>query len=811
MRKIYLIFCLLLANIAYAQVEPIGTARLKANGSTVTVAGIVTNDAAHDNRNRNRSFQDATGGLNIFAQNTPAAPTLQSLKPGDSIVVTGVLAEFNNLKQLVEPLTITRVAENKRVPSPVIVTMADLANPAIAEPLESMLVRVEDVVFDTRDAIFGSGTSGRSYDIDDPKNPVPGNCFPVSADCNNGPVVRINPGNPLVGVDVPRGTVSVSGNLGQFAAAYQIVVRGRQDLELGLVIENVRQNNIQLNSFNLSFTTNQRAKTRVRWGTIFLVDVNTSDATNYVADYDTTFVGEINVAELKTNHSIDITGLNEASLYFVEIFCQNAEGNKNTIFADVYGTASQSTGEIKVFFNKTVDVSVSRNGATPIVTTDMAQVIADYIDRANESVDVAIYNMNTAGGAKIATALNAARTRGVQVRFIFAGEPANTGLSLLSGGATGIPKLRDRNTTGAAALQRTGTGNHNKFIVIDPNSRLNSFVITGSGNFTDNNLFTDPNNFLVIQDQTLARAYRAEFDEMWGEGPVNPNSTATVGTSPDFNRQKMSRMGAQKIKNTPSKFLIGERLVELFFSPSDKTTNAIRKALYSTDNDMRFALLLITSDDLRTPIDSMQNVGWDVKGLIDDENAVPENSTLVPGSDYFWLRDRGVNVNAYTSATTQLHHKYAVIDAVRTNSDPQVVTGSHNWSSSAETSNDENTLIIHDAKIANMYRQEFAQRWFEATGIRDAYLLALDEPIQESGAVIYPNPSQGDFAIQFDRAINSSIEVRILDLQGKLVQQQQMLVNGKKMAMGTDLPKGMYVLQISLEGKTFTRKLVVAK
>jgi phosphatidylserine/phosphatidylglycerophosphate/cardiolipin synthase-like enzyme len=809
MRKIYLILCLLLANIAYSQtIEPIATARLKSNGTVVTVAGVVTNDAAHDNRNRNRSFQDGTGGLNIFAQNTPAAPALQALKPGDSIVVTGTLAEFNNLKQLVEPLTIN-VVGTKPVPAPIVVTLGDLRNPAYAETIESMLVKVEDVFFDTGDAIFGSGTSGRSYYIRNDQFPTPpGNCFPVSANCNQGPVVRVNPGNSLVGTEVPRGLVSITGNLGQFAAAYQIVVRGKQDVVLGLAVENVEQKNIQTNRFDLTFQTNQKAKARVRWGSIFLVDVDDTDPTNYIANYDTTFVGEINVQEAKTEHEFRITGLDEAKSYFVEIFCTTEDGSKKVTFTNVYSTASQSTGEIKVFFNRPVDASLSRNGAVASVVNNIDEIIASYIDKANTSVDVSMYNANVAGAAKIATALQNAKARGVQVRYIFSGESNNLAHPLLNN----IPRMRDRNVGGPAALQRTGTGNHNKFIVIDPESRLNSYVITGSGNFTNNNLFTDPNNFIIIQDQALARAYRTEFDEMWGEGPVNPASTATVGTSPDFNRQKLSRMGAQKIKNTPSKFIIGDRLVELYFSPTDGTTNAIRKALYSTNNDMRFALLILTSDDLRVPIDSMQNVGWDVKGLIDKENAVPDGNIApaVPGSDFYWLRDRGVNVNSYATAD-QLHHKYAVVDAVRTNSDPLVVTGSHNWTGAAETSNDENTLIIHDARIANMFRQEFGQRWFEATGIRDAYLLALDEPIGEYGAIIYPNPSQGNFTIRLDRNLYTNAQIRIVDLQGKLLEEKSISVEGRNLEINTNLPKGMYILQVEIEGQALTRKFVVTK
>ncbi|MDW8295395.1 MAG: phospholipase D-like domain-containing protein, partial [Raineya sp.] len=677
-------------------------------------------------------------------------------------------------------------------------------NPAIAEPLESMLVRLEDVLIDTGDRIFGSGSTGRSYDIDEPNNRVPGNCFPVSADCNAGPVMRINPGNSLVGVEVPRGLVSITGNLGQFAAAYQIVVRGIKDFEVGLAIEKVDQVNIQTTSFELKFSTNQSAKSRVRWGNIFLASVNTSDPNNFIADYDTTFVGEIVDNNFKLDHVARITGLNVATPYFVEIFCENAAGKK-VVYTDVYTTASESTGEIKVFFNKPVDASLSRNGVVATVVNNMDEIIASYIDRATTSVDVAIYNANVAGATKIATALQNARNRGVQVRYIYSGETANLAHPLLNN----IPRLRDRNGT-TGALGRTGTGNHNKFIVIDPNSRLNSYVITGSGNFTNNGFFDDPNNFLIIQDQALARAYRIEFDEMWGEGPVNPNSTQTNSNHSDFDRQPRSRFGGQKIKNTPSKFIIGDKLVELYFSPTDGPTNAIRNAIYSTDNDLRFALLILTSDELRVPIDSMQNVGWDVKGLIEDENAVADN--VVSGSDFVWLRDRGVNVQSYPSGTTrQFHHKYAVIDAVRTTSDPMVITGSFNWTSSAENSNDENLLIIHDARIANMYRQEFGERWFEATNFRDAYLLALDEPNDVSGAVIYPNPSQGKFTIRLSENLYSSVHIRIVDLQGKVIEEQNLAVSGRNLQVNTTLSKGMYVLQLNIEGKTFTRKLVITE
>ena len=42
-----------------------------------------------------------------------------------------------------------------------------------------------------------------------------------------------------------------------------------------------------------------------------------------------------------------------------------------------------------------------------------------------------------------------------------------------------------------------------------------------------------------------------------------------------------------------------------------------------------------------------------------------------------------------------------------------------NWSANGEDTNDENTLIIHDAAIANQFYQEFAARYYMSYGIVD--------------------------------------------------------------------------------------------
>ena len=52
-----------------------------------------------------------------------------------------------------------------------------------------------------------------------------------------------------------------------------------------------------------------------------------------------------------------------------------------------------------------------------------------------------------------------------------------------------------------------------------------------------------------------------------------------------------------------------------------------------------------------------------------------------------------------------MHHKVIVVD------EQLVITGSMNYSTNAEESNDENVIIIDNEDIARLYRQEFDRVW----------------------------------------------------------------------------------------------------
>ena len=60
-----------------------------------------------------------------------------------------------------------------------------------------------------------------------------------------------------------------------------------------------------------------------------------------------------------------------------------------------------------------------------------------------------------------------------------------------------------------------------------------------------------------------------------------------------------------------------------------------------------------------------------------------------------------------------LHHKFLILDA--TGANPVVITGSMNWTGAGAGSNDENTLIIHDAAVAQAYLAAY-QELYDALG-----------------------------------------------------------------------------------------------
>ncbi len=551
--------------------------------------------------------------------------------------------------------------------------------------------------------------------------------------------VYIRAGNPLENSLIPMGPVTLIGISSQYTFSvpandgYQILPRDSSDIiQTGALIftSAVVQSNITTISFDLSWSVSDSSSTNCNYGSTSTLGTAINNGGNTLT------------------HTMSLAGLQPATFYYVECYSVNG---MDTAFSNIgiYSTASNSSGIIRPYFNHSVDVSVSTGVDAQNITTYFNDTIKAYMNLAQNTLDICVYN---ASDATIATAINDAYTRGVAVRYIADDDVTNTMLISLD---PNIPiVMRDPSVAGIM---------HNKFIIVDANSTNNSWVMGGSTNWTNpSNLFNDYNNLIFIQDEAIAKAYTLEFEEMWA-----------------------GIFGTNKLDNTPHKFIVNGKDVEVYFSPSDQTTSKIINMIDNVDYSFEFGLLGFTRDDLGLAVIAKDGeFGVNVRGIIEQEN--------ITGSEFADLIAAGVNVKSHQGVPYQFHHKYAIADANVVASDPTVLTGSHNWSSNAENNSDENTLVIHDATIANIYLQEFTERFNElgTSGIDE--LIQLD-------ITIFPNPSAGKVEVKSDVVIQ---QINLYAVDGKLLNTTEESVIQIK-------TKGIYFIKIITEKGIAVKKIVI--
>ena len=174
----------------------------------------------------------------------------------------------------------------------------------------------------------------------------------------------------------------------------------------------------------------------------------------------------------------------------------------------------------------------------------------------------------------------------------------------------------------------------------------------------------------------------------------------------------------------------------------------------------------------------------------------------------------------YSANGNTQHHKYGIVDASYSQSDPTTITGSQNWSNAGENKNDENTLIINDVYIANQFMQEFKKRYNEAggTGAFGIPTSIDDNGIKEFSYQLhqnYPNPFNPVTTIRFEIPFTQKVELAIFDMLGREVKR---LYNGEAPAgvltidfNAKGLASGVYVYRLKTENCIDSKKLILLK
>ncbi|NOY97806.1 MAG: DUF1669 domain-containing protein [Chloroflexi bacterium] len=288
--------------------------------------------------------------------------------------------------------------------------------------------------------------------------------------------------------------------------------------------------------------------------------------------------------------------------------------------------------------------------------------LAAAIDEARLSVDVAAYSMSL---WSIRDALIRAHKRGVVVRVVMESDNRDRSVpqDLID---AGISVLGDR---------REGLM-HDKFVIID-----RSEVWVGSMNFTVSGAYSDNNNLIRIRSVKVAEDYETEFDEMFVDDMFGPD---VVAETPN-----------------PTLSIDGTRL-EVYFSPDDGVSDRLVDLLGDAQESIFFMAYSFTSDDIAAAITERAEAGVTVAGVM-DEGQVKSNV----GTEYDPFMQAGLDVRL-DGNDGLMHHKVFIIDG------QIVVTGSYNFSRSAETRNDENVVILYSPEIAQEYLDEFQRVYAQA-------------------------------------------------------------------------------------------------
>ncbi len=294
------------------------------------------------------------------------------------------------------------------------------------------------------------------------------------------------------------------------------------------------------------------------------------------------------------------------------------------------------------------------------------QVVVPLIDSAQSSVELASFDLNL---PSVLDALVRAKQRGVDVRVIIdtmSGETRLDAKRSPTGEELDAVRVLERVRIKVVDGGRSNGLMHNKFIVID--SRV---LVTGSMNFSYNDTYRNNNNLLVITDPTLIANYRAKFNEGF--------SARRFGARAEFGAQ-VSVLNIDGVQ------------VANYFSPPDSVMDKIVALTGTAQQSIRFMAFTYTHPDLINTMIARHQAGVDVQGIIEARGV--SQGMLVP------LYCHNVPVQVDGNRFT-MHHKVIIIDELI------VITGSYNFTKSADDANDENVLIIANRALAAGYLQEY--------------------------------------------------------------------------------------------------------
>ncbi len=313
---------------------------------------------------------------------------------------------------------------------------------------------------------------------------------------------------------------------------------------------------------------------------------------------------------------------------------------------------------------------------------EIAALVAGFIDRANASLELALYDVRLPGaaGTIVADSLRRAAERGVTVRLLYNVDssrppalhpPPETRPDILAE----LP-LDARPVPGIPDLM------HHKYAVRD-----RAAVWTGSANWTADSWTRQENVLVALESEALARAYAANFEELWERRDV----------------ERSGRVEPQLVE------LEGGTQGRAWFTPGHgvELSQAIATAIAAAEHRVRIASPVITSAPILATLAELGESGRvDVAGVVDEPQIDAVFGQWAGNERSVWKIPLLVKVLSLLPFSGKPSTPWGpgtlhdFMHAKVTVADDTVFAGSFNLSRSGEM-NAENVLEIRDAALAD--------------------------------------------------------------------------------------------------------------
>lgn len=143
---------------------------------------------------------------------------------------------------------------------------------------------------------------------------------------------------------------------------------------------------------------------------------------------------------------------------------------------------------------------------------------------------------------------------------------------------------------------------------------------------------------------------------------------------------------------------------QIAFSPGPSCKQRIISTLREANTILNICVFTISDDFIKDAIKAAFDRGVAVRIITDNYKVSDE------GSDIEELSLYGIPLRVDESEN-HMHHKFMVAD------DEITITGSYNWTRSAERYNQENIVWVKDQMFAKSFNQEFEKLWEASTDL----------------------------------------------------------------------------------------------